>query len=319
MLSKGSGLTYAVVTPVRDEERFLPVTARSIVAQRPRPAKWVIVDDGSADRTGEIADALAAEHEWITTLHRTRSDSRERGAPIVRAFEAGYLLIDPETDVVVKLDGDLHLPAEYFDWVLAVFARLPTAGIVGGTLYVHDGQRWIPDRVGRHTVHGAAKAYRRRCLGEMGGLQAAMGWDGIDEYAARARGWSVVSLSELSILHYKPRGSKQRWWRSRWEEGRGAHFMGYGFHGIVVRVTYRALREHPVLIGGLVLGAGYLWALAHGAARNDDAEATKLMRSEQRARLRSLLAGRGDLRPSDVLDGVGPAFWALEDAAVHDG
>jgi biofilm PGA synthesis N-glycosyltransferase PgaC len=318
MLSDAAGLTYAVVSPVRDEERYLPMTAQALIAQTARPAQWVIVDDGSSDRTGEIADELAAGHDWIVAIHRPRRETRERGGPIVRAFEAGRELVDPAVDVVVKLDGDLHLPAEYFDWVLAVFARMPRAGIVGGTLYIHDGHRWFPDQVGRHTVHGAAKSYRTAALAEMGGLQPAMGWDGIDEYAARARDWQVVPLSELSVLHYKPRGSKQKWWRARWEEGKGAHFMGYGFHGIAVRVAYRAVREHPPLLGGLAIGAGYLWALLTRKPRNPDAAATALMRDEQRTRLRNLLRGRGDLQPTPAPDG-GPAFWALEQAAGHDG
>ena len=45
------------------------------------------------------------------------------------------------------------------------------------------------------------KAYRRACLDEIGGLQASMGWDGIDEYSARARGWTSHPLTELVVLH----------------------------------------------------------------------------------------------------------------------
>ena len=44
-----------------------------------------------------------------------------------------------------------------------------------------------------------------------------MGWDGIDEMAARARGWQVVVATELQILHFNVRGSRQKWWLARWE------------------------------------------------------------------------------------------------------
>jgi glycosyltransferase involved in cell wall biosynthesis len=180
-------MRYAVVMPVRDEAAFLAGTARCLLDQDRRPAEWVIVDDGSADATGAIADALAAEHAWIHVVHRERAATRERGGPIVRAFEAGRAALRADVDVVVKLDGDLHLPAHYFAWVMDVFEQDPRAGVVGGTLFVLEEGRWVPDKVGRHTVHGAVKAYRTACLADIGGLRQTMGWDGIDEYGARAR------------------------------------------------------------------------------------------------------------------------------------
>ena len=305
-------LAYAVVSPVRDEARYLATTARSLIGQTVRPRQWVIVDDGSEDGTAELADRLAAEHEWISVVRRPRRTTRERGGPIVRAFDHGRAALGEDHDVVVKLDGDLHLPAHYFAWVLDVFAREPRAGIVGGTLFIHDGGRWIPDAVGRYTVHGAIKAYRRTCLEEIGGLHPSMGWDGIDEYAARARDWRVFPLSELIVLHYKPRGSKQSWRRARWEEGRGARYMGYGWQGIAIRTAYRCLKERPPILAGLVLAAGYVWSTLTRMERCPDDQAIALLRREQADRFWGLLRGRGDLQPAALPDG-GPAFWTLDE------
>jgi hypothetical protein len=306
---------YAVVTPVRDEARLLGAMARSMAAQAHLPVRWVIVDDGSSDETGAIADGLAARHDWIEALHRPRRTTRARGAPIVAAFEAGRARIRVEHDVIVKLDADLHLPAHYFAWVMEVFARVPEAGLVGGTLYVPEGGRWVPDRVGRHTVHGAVKAYRLEAFEAMGGLHPAMGWDGIDEYALRARGWTVHPLSELHVLHHKPRGSRQAWHRARFEEGRGAHHMGYGVPGLALRVGYRMLVEPPPVLGGLALAAGWGWSALTRRPRVPDEAAIALLRAEQRARIRGLLGGRGDLAPA-ALPGGGPAQWDLEAGAA---
>lgn len=310
----GNELRYAVISPVRDERAFLGITARSLIDQTVRPAAWVIVDDGSADGTGELADHLASEYDWISVVHRPRRMTRERGGPIVRAFQDGLAHLDasagPAPDVVVKLDGDLQLPAHYFEWVLSVFAREPRAGVVGGTVYVHDGERWVPDAVGRHTVHGAIKAYRRACLNEMGGLHASMGWDGIDEYAARSRGWRVLPLTELTVLHYKPRGSKQRWTTARWEEGRGARYMGYSWQGILVRTAYRSIKERPPVLAGLTLAAGYIWSTLRRMPRCPDDRAIALLRREQAERLTCLIGRRADIEPDRPAEG-GPAFWML--------
>lgn len=300
--------TYAVITPVRDEAEHFARTASSMAAQTHRPEQWVIVDDGSTDGTRAIAESFAAEHDWITVVSSSHDHDRARGAPIVRAFEKGRDLLDTVPDITVKLDGDLFLPSHYFEWVAKMFARSPTAGLVGGVVLVHDGSRWRPDGDATHHVNGVAKAYRTRCLDDIGGLRPAMGWDGIDEYSARARGWDVVVLSELSILHYHLRGSKQPWWRARWEEGRGNHYMGYSTTFLAIRALYRMAVERPPVLGGLALAAGFATARVTGAPQVDDAAAVAILRREQRQRLRRALSGHAALPPVAPRGG-GPAFW----------
>jgi hypothetical protein len=186
------------------------------------------------------------------------------------------------------------------------------AAIVGGDVLVPgaDG-RWVPDAGRRQdSVNGVAKAYRTAFLEEIGGLPPSMGWDSIDEYMARARGWNVRPLHELQILHYQRRGSKQPWWRARWEEGRGDWFMGYRPSFLVLRVGYRMLVERPRVLGGLVLGAGYALSALRRAERIGDDAARALLRADQGRRLRRL-AGRRSAAPSlPPLPGGGPAYTA---------
>jgi hypothetical protein len=136
-----------------------------------------------------------------------------------------------------------------------------------------------------------------------------MGWDGIDEYGARARGWHIRVLTELTLLHYKPRGSKQNPLKARWEEGRGNAYMGYLPSWLLVRAGYRALVEKPPVLGGLVLLAGFLWARIRRLPQIDDPAARRELRSEQRARLAALFRGR--TAPAlRAANGGGPAYWS---------
>jgi poly-beta-1,6-N-acetyl-D-glucosamine synthase len=285
-------VNYAIVTPVKDEGERLGLAIESVLAQTLRPARWVIVDDGSRDGSRELAEEYARAHPWIRVVPMGAPSARARGGRVVRAFERGRAELEREPhDFVVKLDGDIELPPNYFANVAETFARDPRAGIVGGRVLVPARRGWAPERVGRHTVHGAIKAYRVACLEDFGGLRASMGWDGIDEYAAKARGWKVIPLPGLEVRHHARRGSKQRWWRARLEEGRGARYMGYLPSFLLARACYRMMVERPPLLGGLGLLLGWTLATLGRTAVVDDPVAVAALRAEQRQRLRRILAG----------------------------
>jgi poly-beta-1,6-N-acetyl-D-glucosamine synthase len=285
---------YALVSPVKDEAEHLPLTFASVLSQTYRPVRWVIVDDGSSDGTLQIAYSYSRAVPWISVVAASADSEgeRARGGRVVRAFERGRAEIHERHEIVVKLDGDIELPPDYFARTAGVFAADARAGIVGGRVHVPGrGGRWVPERVGRHTVHGAIKAYRLSCLSDFGGLRASMGWDGIDEYGAKARGWKVIPLAELHVRHHAHRGSKQRWWRARLEEGRGARYMGYQPSFLLARACYRMLVERPPLLGGGALLAGWLAATVRKDPLVDDPEAVAALRAEQRSRLRRLARG----------------------------
>ena len=61
---------YVIITPVRDEEKYVRATIESVGNQTVRPAEWVIVDDGSSDRTAAIIDEYAEQVPWIRAVHR---------------------------------------------------------------------------------------------------------------------------------------------------------------------------------------------------------------------------------------------------------
>jgi poly-beta-1,6-N-acetyl-D-glucosamine synthase len=310
--------SYAIVSPVRDEGEFVAGTIESIVAQTHRPAEWIIVDDGSTDDTRRIAEGFAAEHDWIRVVAGEQRHRRARGKPIVEAFNRGREQLRKRPDFVVKLDGDLFVPSHYFAWVAETFARDPRAGVVSGRGHVFDGSAWVPERAASHNTLGYVKSYRSDCLDAIGGLRPSMGWDGIDEYGARARGWNVRVLTEVGVLHFKQRGSRQSWWRARWEEGVGNAYMGYRPAFLAVRAAYRTVVEYPPIAGGLVLALGYAWSRLRGRPTIDDAAAVAELRAEQGRRLRALVRGRTEL-PAPPLPDRGPAFWNAARARESSG
>ena len=86
---------YIVITPARDEEEFIEKTILAVANQTIKPAQWIIVNDGSSDRTGEIVDDLTRIYPWITTRHRSNRGHREAGGGVIHTFYDGYALIKP--------------------------------------------------------------------------------------------------------------------------------------------------------------------------------------------------------------------------------
>src|SRR5258708_1867966 len=86
---RGARFRYVVITPARNEERFIRRTLDSMAAQMHRPVRWVIVSDGSTDRTDEIVEEYRRSCTWITLIrmpeHRDRSFSAK-----VQCFNAGF-------------------------------------------------------------------------------------------------------------------------------------------------------------------------------------------------------------------------------------
>jgi hypothetical protein len=86
--------------------------------------------------------------------------------------------------------------------------------------------------------------------------------------------------------------------------------MGYRPSFLLLRVGYRALVERPPVIGGLILGAGYVFSALRRAPRIGDAAARALLHVEQGRRMRRLLGRRMAAPPLPALPGGGPAYTA---------
>ena len=146
------------------KSEYIDQTISSVVRQTISPAEWIIVDDGSRDRTGEIIDGYAKEHSWIRILHRTDRGQRIPGAGVMEAFYDGfYRLESTDWDCIVKLDGDVSLEPDYFERCFERFQEDPALGMCGGVMYcVKDGKLERELHPMFH-VRGPIKLYKRPC------------------------------------------------------------------------------------------------------------------------------------------------------------
>jgi apolipoprotein N-acyltransferase len=150
-----SGERVLVCVPTYNERENLPDITARLRAAVP-DADILVIDDGSPDGTGDLADELAAADATVHTLHRTVKAGL--GAAYVAGFgwalERGY-------DVVVEIDADGSHQPEQLPHLLEALAG---ADLVIGSRWVAGGEvhNWP---VGRRVLSRGANAYTRLALG----------------------------------------------------------------------------------------------------------------------------------------------------------
>jgi biofilm PGA synthesis N-glycosyltransferase PgaC len=300
--SPGKSVRYVVVSPVRNEEQYLERTIQSLIEQTIKPVQWIVVDDGSTDRTAEIVKRWASAYSWIVLVQRSQQDrcsgsvsqplegTRKRGqrahqAKEIEAFHEGYQrLTHTDWDFIVKLDGDLGFEPDYFEKCFTEFTRDSTLGIGGGVICnLVDGEL-ILEPTPRFHVRGATKIYSRACWEQIGGVIRGAAWDTIDEVKANMLGWTTRSFDDLRVVHYRFTGAANGLWRNAVKNGAWSYIAGYHPLFLISRCVRRVF-EKPYILGSIGLLYGFLTAYLGRASQIDDKQTMQYLRAQQLRRL----------------------------------
>jgi len=143
-----------VCLPTYNERDNLP---RVIDALEPLGVRVLVIDDSSPDGTGELADELAAQRNWVSVLHRERKEG------LGPAYLAGFReVLRGDAEYVLEMDADLsHDPA---DVPRLIEACANGADLALGSRYVEGGgtENWGR---GRRFVSAGGSFYARTLLG----------------------------------------------------------------------------------------------------------------------------------------------------------
>jgi biofilm PGA synthesis N-glycosyltransferase PgaC len=276
---------YVIVTPVRDEETYLPFTIQSIAKQTVLPVEWVIVNDGSKDRTGEIIEEASIEYPWIHPVHRSDRGYRKWGAGIIEAFYDGFNALEcQDWEFMCKLDGDLSFDPGYFAGTFKKFEENPRIGIGGGVLYHYENGKRVLERTPTFHVRGGVKIFRRECWNAIDGLWVGPGSDTIDEVKANMLGWTTMSFADLQMTHHRPTGASWGRWGGIAKNGTISYVAGY--HPLYMLAKSLASALHPpFVLAPVALMYGYVTAYLRGVPQVNDPELIKYLQRQQLARL----------------------------------
>jgi poly-beta-1,6-N-acetyl-D-glucosamine synthase len=278
-------ITYAIISPVRDEEKNIERTIQSVLRQKIRPVEWVIVNDGSTDRTAQILADYASREPWIRPVHRTNRGHRQSGSGVMEAFYDGYCALQTrQWEFLVKLDGDLSFDESYFATCFERFRKNRKLGVAGGTILSKDNDGLHLERSHDFHVRGATKIYRRECWEAIGGLLHQTGWDTFDEVKANMLGWETRSFPDITLLQHRYTGNADGAWKNAIKNGRANYICGY--HPIFMLLkTIKRCFQKPYLVDACGLMTGYMGGYIHRVPRADDQRVINYLRKQQLKRL----------------------------------
>lgn len=282
---------YILITPAFNEEAYIERTIQSVISQTILPKKWIIVSDGSIDRTDEIVNKYISQHSWIKLLRMPKHRDRHFAAK-VRCFNAGYQSIkDEKYDIIGNLDADVSFEDDYFEFLLNKFAEIPELG-VAGTPFLEGSLHYDYRFTNIEHVSGACQLFKRECFESIGGYVPIKngGIDLIAVTTARMKGWTTKTFTEKTCFHHRTtRNSIRKTLIAKFKYGRKDYYLGSHPAWILFRTIYQ-MGSKPYFIGGLSLLSGYIWAFLIRTEKPISRELIKFQRHEQMQRLRKLIS-----------------------------
>jgi len=251
---------YVLITAAKNEEQYIAYTLESILSQSLKPEKWIIVSDGSTDRTPSIVRKYSDQADYIKLLELSPNRKRDFASKVYALRAGQELLKNQEYDFIGIIDADMSLPENYYESIIQRMLQDPEIGIGGGIVF--DVIKGKPNRFyyDLETVGGQVQFFRKECFDQIEGYRPLEygGEDATAELMAKMRKWQVRTFSEIEVLHHRVTGSGMwRSWSLRYYHGVEDYLLGYHpvffFLKAISRYKFR-----PFAISSILMVSGFL-------------------------------------------------------------
>jgi glycosyltransferase involved in cell wall biosynthesis len=234
---------YEVVIPARNEEKHLKKTLLAIRRQSIPPKKIIVVNDGSTDRTSEIAK----EYADVVVDLPDRGFSALGTPEIPKVFNKGLEQVSPEAEYILICGADAVIPEKFFETIRDEMVKNPELVIASGKLENDPSYEGSPPRGTR-----VVKAAFWRDVSSLR-YPEVLGWESWLVFKALEMGKSVKRLPDLITKAQRP-PSKTRA-RHAYSTGKGMRLLGYDWKYALARAG-KIFMTNP--IAGMKMIAGYI-------------------------------------------------------------
>src|SRR6266849_6322003 len=278
--------SVTVLLPAHNEENVIVQTITSVLLSDLQDLRIIVVDDGSADKTGELLDANFSHEPRVHIIHQV---NRGKAAALNLAMSLA------DTEIVVTIDADTEVESDALSKLIRHFSDLQV-GAVAGNVKVGNRSRWLTrwqaleyitsqnmekrafDLLNCITVvPGALGAWRKKAIEAAGGITADTVAEDADlTIAIRRLGWRVTYDEEAIAWTEAPETAGQlirqrfRWTfgtlQSFWRHGDTLLRPKYGTLGWIalpnIFVFQLVLPLISPVIDLMFFGSLFLWGLA---------------------------------------------------------
>lgn len=253
-------MNYAIITSARNEEKYISKTLASVVKQSVLPIEWIIINDGSTDRTSELIASYAAQYPWIIKIDliNFKPELKSTGGRISHILNIAAKALESDYDIISKLDADIEFDASFFENLLAEFSKNKRLGVASGHL-VFEGKKELIRNL-NSTTRGAVMLIRKEVFREVNGFfeSKGSGEDTLLGVAARYHGWETRTFP-VFFNHLKPEGSRNSLLYECYLAGFYKGSIPYRFDYFLL-TQLKHLFKLPFFVGSILQITGYLYS-----------------------------------------------------------
>ncbi|MEO0124617.1 MAG: glycosyltransferase [candidate division WOR-3 bacterium] len=289
---------YVLITPLKNEIKFLPELLRCVVNQTIQPVLWIFVDDGSTDGSYELLQEWAKKVFWIKIIRLEGKKKREIGfhysKVVAEGFEYFRKIWHNSFDYIGILDADIVLPNDYFERLIKKFEEDKHLGIASGIVVCKIGKKTIWEKEPLEWPCGAARLWTKECF-EKTGWRLTRAPDSVSTVRAMCLGYKTRNFQDLKITHLRPTWSGGGFWYGFIDIGKSRYYLGYD-PIFIFFASFKYSFDYPH-IGSVPFLIGYFGDLIRYKKRIDDKIVInffkKRLTSKITSRLRRLLRKKG--------------------------
>ncbi len=288
-------MNYSIVTPTRNEGKYIRQTIESVIKQELLPEEWIIMDDESDDDTATIISHYLTDYPFIKyhKLSNFREELRNRGGRVAAIINHADSLRSVRTDLIAKIDGDISFDKDFFANMVHEFTNDKNLAIASGHM-VEDG---IPETIyDRISGRGASLVIRYDVYLKIGKFYVSKtrGEDDLAYVAARSFGWKTQTFDHY-FNHLKPIGIRNSKLKNHYETGFYKGTIPYWIPFFLATVL-RDVFKKPYIFGALTILYGYCHSRYFLRYKPFPHFVTIQYRLEQKSKFRKLFATPGSAK-----------------------
>lgn len=289
--------SYILVTPCKNEEKSLPKLAESVINQTVKPKIWVIVDDGSTDKTPDILTDFTSKNNWIKNI-RLNEKPRDLGIHVAHVYRTGFDYAinyckeyNIEYSYISSVDADIILENNYFESLTKECEKNRNLGICSGRIGNIINNKIVWGGFKEELPSGGARLWRKKCFETTGGYLLTCSPDSVSNVKAKIQGWDTRQFGHIRAISTRAYASAEGQWIGYKKIGANNYFIGYTpIHIILKGITLLHSKNEFSKEGvGLAYMYGYFLEYIKKAPRIEDPEVLNYFRKE---RLREILCSK---------------------------